>query len=114
MELIPKSAVTWDIGEKFSGYNLNFFRVNTGKHRHAVVLDDDNYYKVNYEKQRVPNGHYFVLGDNRDFSYDSRFWGQVPHRYIKGKAILVWFSMILPIGNKQFKLNSKRIGEDII
>ena len=40
----------------------------------------------------VPPNHFFFLGDNRDHSYDSRFWGFVPERYIKGRAFLIYWS----------------------
>ncbi len=42
----------------------------------------------------VPPGEYFCLGDNRDLSNDSRFWGTVPARFVKGRALLIYWSSV--------------------
>ncbi len=45
---------------------------------------------------RVPPDAYFALGDNRDSSYDSRFWGPVPAGNVKGRALAIYWSIAPP------------------
>lgn len=46
----------------------------------------------NFGPYVVPEDHYFCMGDNRDKSYDSRFWGPLPRKLVKGRAFMIYWS----------------------
>lgn len=79
---------------------------------HSVLVEDDAPATIPFVKQfpfrenctynseglacTVPPGHYFLMGDNRDNSSDSRVWGFVPDANIVGKAFFIWFNFSEP------------------
>jgi signal peptidase I len=102
-----------DMDDKFKGYNFKFYKVKNGEHEHVIQQDNDNYFKVDFDKMTIPEGKFFMMGDNRDFSYDSRYWGFISHEQIKGRAMFVWFSFIFPFGENPMKFRPARIGTAI-
>ena len=74
---------------------VDLAQVRQFAHRGNCEYNDDGF------SCTVPAGHYFMMGDNRDQSSDSRYWGFVPDDHIKGRAFLVWmnFGDFRRIGN---------------
>jgi signal peptidase I len=62
--------------------------------KHTLMTEDPAGYtpRDNYLPPTVPPGELFMMGDNRDNSNDSRFWGTVPMDLVKGRALFIYFS----------------------
>ncbi len=88
-ELVGKYLGT-DSGSMMSGAAM-LKESFTKEHWHQILLDTDKR-AINMPTVKVPEGHYFVMGDNRDHSGDSRAWGFVPEKNLKGQAFGIWMN----------------------
>jgi signal peptidase I len=61
-------------------------------YRREAFVSEEARRRDNFGPFTVPAGHYFCMGDNRDNSYDSRFWGPLPAENVKGRPVFVYWS----------------------
>ena len=105
----PDGEFTY-ISSGLNSVTADQFREQLGEHNHDILnlpgmptvfveeVDSQFPYRQNcsYDSEgftcKVPAGYYFMMGDNRDNSNDSRYWGFVPDRNIVGKAVLIWWN----------------------
>jgi signal peptidase I len=81
-----------------------------GDHSYTMMTDASVEFSTEGELV-VPDGHYFVMGDNRDHSNDSRYWGFVPEQNLVGKAVRIWMHWDWRDGGSGLDLS--RIGQKI-
>ena len=72
--------------------NEKLFDDPHGSYSDHIEKSVHSLWKTQFGPVVVPEGHLFVMGDNRDNSRDSRFWGFVPLKFVKGKALIVYWS----------------------
>jgi signal peptidase I len=78
--------------------------------KHTIMTNTSSSFGVSGEIF-VPEGHYFVMGDNRDHSNDSRVWGFVPEENLVGKAVRIWMHYDWRKGGTGVELS--RVGQKI-
>jgi len=100
-------SLYWDnVSKSFTERNPELWLERLGGHIHLVLEEPGR--PVDFGPVVVPKGEFFVMGDNRDNSNDSRSWGTVPQGNIKGRAMFIWWSNRPPNG---FRWD--RLGEGI-
>ena len=105
-KLVPTVSIP-DFFEEDAMLYFSQFEEQLGEKKHRILVNhassgfvaaekfpyaDNCRFSVEGVVCRVPDGHYFMMGDNRDNSLDSRYWGFVPDQNIVGRAFFVWMN----------------------
>ncbi len=76
--------------------------------RKTLIQFESNNNNTNLKKLTIPKDHFFVLGDYRTQSEDSRTWGAIPFNKLQGRAFVIWFSLNLSTNEKNEPTQSVR------
>jgi signal peptidase I len=92
---------------------MQVYREKIGTLDHWIFLDRNNFVSESFGPYTVPEGRIFVMGDNRDFSDDSRFIGAIPIEHVRGRASWIWLSIWLRFDPFEFEFHPFRSGHSL-
>jgi signal peptidase I len=124
-QLVPKVEITgdernavldykgFDPEDRYQKLRLHLFHETIDDHTYTILEDDTFEALRNEQELTVPENSFFVLGDNRDDTRDSRVFGVISFNSIRGHAFVIWFSYRISMADSHWSFRPERIGKVI-
>lgn len=94
-ESLPRTPIRRAPAPEQTGQTAYYYKETSGEQSYRIREDHPPGYDDgrDFGPIEIDEGHFFAVGDNRDNSADSRCWGPVPRKYVKGRAVIIWLSI---------------------